>query len=95
MSDPLPPQAKPRPGARTPEGLERCRKATWKHGRRSAEAIAGQRLRGQARRIVADLDALIREAEAACVELEMGADLADAVAESQPPTCHEGGRFID
>jgi hypothetical protein len=63
MSDPLPPPAKPRPGARTPEGLERCRRATWKHGRRSAEAIAAQRLRGEARRIVMTLRGLIREAE--------------------------------
>jgi hypothetical protein len=62
MSDPLPPPAK-RPGARTPEGLERCRRATWKHGRRSAEAIAAQRLRGEARRIVMTLRGLIREAE--------------------------------
>ena len=65
MSDPLPPPAKPRPGARTPEGLERCRRATWKHGGRSAEAIAAQRLRGEARRHRANLRALIEEAEAA------------------------------
>jgi hypothetical protein len=84
VSDPLPPQAKHRPGARTPEGLERCRKATWKHGRRSAEAIAGQRLRGQARRIVADLDALIREVEAACAAQAIGGNLAEAEAESGP-----------
>ena len=64
MSDPLPTPAKNRPGARTPEGLERCRKATWKHGRRSAEAIAAQRLRGQARRLVAGLEALMREVDA-------------------------------
>jgi hypothetical protein len=66
VSDPLAAGVPHRPGARTPEGLERCRKATWKHGRRSAEVITGQRLRGQARRIAADLCALIREAEAAC-----------------------------
>jgi hypothetical protein len=84
VSDPLPPQAKHRPGARTPEGLERCRKATWKHGRRSAEAIAGQRLRGQARRIAADLDALIREAEAACAAQDARAGLVDAEAEGRP-----------
>ena len=64
MSDPLFPPGKPRPGARTPEGLERCRRATWKHGRRSAEAIAAQRLRGEARRMIATLRGLIREAEA-------------------------------
>jgi hypothetical protein len=63
VSDPLPPPAKPRPGARTPEGLERCRRATWKHGGRSAEAIAGQRLRGEARRLIASLRGLIRAAE--------------------------------
>ena len=63
MSDPLPGPAKPRPGARTPEGLERCRRATWKHGGRSAETIAAQRLRGEARRLTATLRALIREAE--------------------------------
>jgi hypothetical protein len=78
VSDPLPPQAKHRPGARTPEGLERCRKATWKHGRRSAEAVAGQRLRGQARRIVADLSALIREAEATCAAQDIVESLAEA-----------------
>jgi len=27
-------------GPKTAEGLERCRKAPWKHGRRSAAAIA-------------------------------------------------------
>jgi hypothetical protein len=64
MSDPLGPPAKPRPGARTPEGLERCRRATWKHGRRSADAIAAQRLRGEARRVAARLRALIQHAEA-------------------------------
>jgi hypothetical protein len=63
MSDPLPTPARLRPGARTPEGLERCRRATWKHGRRSAEAIAAQRLRGEARRIIMTLRGLIREAE--------------------------------
>jgi len=30
-------------GPRTPEGLERSRRANWKHGLYSAEAIAGQR----------------------------------------------------
>ena len=64
MSDPLAPPAKPRPGARTPEGLERCRRATWKHGGRSAKIIAGQRLRGEVRRVAASLCALIQQAEA-------------------------------
>jgi hypothetical protein len=30
-------------GPRTREGLERCRKAQWKHGRRSANAIAARK----------------------------------------------------
>jgi hypothetical protein len=30
-------------GPRTPEGLERSRKARWKHGLRSAQAIAQRR----------------------------------------------------
>ncbi len=69
MSDPLPPPAaKRKPGARTPEGLERCRRATWKDGRRSAEAVAAQRLRGQARRIAAALRALAREADSASAD---------------------------
>src|SRR5215831_16298180 len=32
-------------GPRTPEGLERCRKAPWKHGLRSAAAIAERKQR--------------------------------------------------
>ena len=68
MSDPLPPPAGRKPGARTPEGLERCRRAAWKHGRRGAEAVATQRLRGQARRIAAALRALAREAGSGCAE---------------------------
>ncbi|WP_380070420.1 hypothetical protein [Dankookia sp. GCM10030260] len=55
--------AKPRPGARTPAGLERCRRANWKHRGRSAKAIAGQRLRGEARRLTTSLRGLIRAAE--------------------------------
>ncbi|MFC1604855.1 HGGxSTG domain-containing protein [Planctomycetota bacterium] len=30
-------------GPRTPEGLERSRKANWKHGRYSAKSIAARR----------------------------------------------------
>ena len=30
-------------GPRTPEGIERCRKAAWKHGKRSAEQVAYRR----------------------------------------------------
>ena len=63
MSDPPSPPAKPRPGARTAAGLERCRRATWKHGGRSAQVIAGQRLRGEARWLIASLRGLIRAAE--------------------------------
>jgi hypothetical protein len=33
----------PSTGPRTPEGLERSRKARWKHGRRSREAIESRR----------------------------------------------------
>lgn len=64
MSDPCLVPARARPGARTPEGLERCRRATWQHGGRDAEAIALQRLRGEARRQRQHLRALIRQAEA-------------------------------
>ena len=31
-------------GPRTPEGLERCKMASWKHGRRSKEAVEESRL---------------------------------------------------
>lgn len=62
MSDASPVPNKPRPGARTPEGLERCRRAAWKHGLRSAEVIAAQRLRGEARRAVTAMNRTIQEA---------------------------------
>ena len=68
MSDPLPP-AKPRPGARTPAGLKRYRRA---YGGRSTEAIAGQRLRGEARRLTASLRGLIRAAEDSIAPYEAG-----------------------
>src|SRR5579872_2703699 len=32
-------------GPRTRKGLERCRKARWKHGRRSAKAVAARKRR--------------------------------------------------
>jgi hypothetical protein len=64
VSDPLASPTKPRPGARTPERLKRCRRASWKHGGRSAEVIAGQRLRGEASRVAARLRSLIQQAEA-------------------------------
>ena len=47
-------------GPRTPEGLERSRKANWKHGGYSAEAIADRRKATEAlrllRRLVAGFD---------------------------------------
>ena len=49
-------------GPRTPAGLERCRKANWKHGRRSAEWIAERRLdRLETRRLVLESKQLARE----------------------------------
>src|SRR5215813_4845739 len=42
----------PRTGPRTPEGLERSRRANWKHGRYSAEAIATRREATAARRLL-------------------------------------------
>lgn len=43
-------------GPRTREGLDRCRKARWKHGRRSAGAIATQRRRAaKMRKVEAEL----------------------------------------
>jgi hypothetical protein len=47
-------------GPRTPEGLERSRKARWKHGRCSAEAIAKRRENSQILRLMREL---IDEAE--------------------------------
>ena len=42
-------------GPRTAEGLERSRRATWKHGGRSAEARAAARERAEARRLASRL----------------------------------------
>lgn len=42
-------------GPRTAAGLERCRAATWKHGRRDAAARARAAQRGQARDAAAAL----------------------------------------
>jgi hypothetical protein len=39
-------------GPRTPEGLERSRKANWKHGGYSAEAIADRRKAAEALRLL-------------------------------------------
>lgn len=47
-------------GPRTLAGLERSRLARFKHGERSLEARAAARLRGEARRLLRELDALIR-----------------------------------
>ena len=50
-------------GPRTPGGLERSQKATLKHGQRSAEVLAASRLRGEARRVLRDLELMTRSAE--------------------------------
>jgi hypothetical protein len=42
-------------GPSTREGRERCRAAPWKHGARAADARAAARLRGEARRLAAEL----------------------------------------
>src|SRR5580658_10703730 len=43
-------------GPRTPKGLERCREARSKHGRRSAKAVAARKSRGaEMRKIHAEL----------------------------------------
>jgi hypothetical protein len=43
-------------GPRTPEGLERARKAPWRHGHYSAEAKAA---RAEGRRVVRELRQLV------------------------------------
>src|SRR5215469_13048095 len=56
-------------GPRTAEGLERCRKANWKHGEFSAEQKASRReirqfvqlMRGENALLAAEVRALIRE----------------------------------
>jgi hypothetical protein len=45
-------------GPRTAEGLERCRRAPWKHGGRSAKARAAATERGEVRRLIAALRTL-------------------------------------
>src|ERR1700722_20290523 len=42
---------------RTPDGLERSRRAAWKHGDRAAEARNAARERGEAQRLIAALRA--------------------------------------
>ena len=49
----------PSTGPRTPEGLERSRKARWKHGGRSREAIESRR---EVRAAMWLLRSLLREA---------------------------------
>jgi hypothetical protein len=46
-------------GPRTPEGLARSRKANWKHGRYSAEAIADRRKAAAAARLLRQLIAAL------------------------------------
>ena len=45
-------------GARTAEGLARCRRAAWKHGQRAADVREAARLRGEARRLIAAIGVL-------------------------------------
>jgi hypothetical protein len=47
-------------GPRTAAGRERCRAAPWKHGGRSAEGRQAARDRGEARKVLAALDDLLR-----------------------------------
>jgi hypothetical protein len=47
-------------GPRTAAGRERCRSAPLKHGGRSAEARQAARDRGEARKALAALNALLR-----------------------------------
>ncbi len=58
---PLPNAWRRQHGPRTPEGMERLRRAPWKHGQRGAEAREAARDRGAARREMAALNALLRE----------------------------------
>jgi hypothetical protein len=49
-------------GPRTPQGLERCRNANWKHGRYSAAAIEqGRELRKMLRQMRMDHIQLLEE----------------------------------
>jgi hypothetical protein len=47
-------------GARTVEGLARCRVATLKHGKHTAPAREAARRRGEARRLMPQLEVLLR-----------------------------------
>jgi hypothetical protein len=48
-------------GPRTPEGLDRCRRVSLKHGLRSAEVIALRREASAARRALQDLIATLKK----------------------------------
>jgi len=49
-------------GPKTATGLERSRKARWRHGRRTAAARAAARERGEARAVLIALRRLLDEA---------------------------------
>ena len=49
-------------GPRTADGLERCRRANWKHGRRSAEATRQRKEAVELRRVIRFLIAEAGEA---------------------------------
>jgi hypothetical protein len=50
-------------GPKTPDGLARCQTARFKHGQRSAEALRAQRLRSEARSVLALLQRLTKKAQ--------------------------------
>ena len=52
-------------GPRTPEGLEKCRRSNWKHGKRSKAVIQQRRAkRAELRTFLADMQLCIAEARA-------------------------------
>ncbi len=52
----------PRFGPRTAASVEKCRQARWKHGQRSAAAVAERKAKVRAtRRLLLDLHAIERE----------------------------------
>ena len=52
----------PSTGPRTPEGLERSRRANWKHGRKSAEGMTRRKEAAAIRREIRRLIALVLSA---------------------------------
>ena len=65
-------------GPRTPEGIERCRKANWKHGRRSAQEIAERRAsRRELQWMRWDTDELARDVRAFLREQKRQQQLAE------------------